>query len=96
MINENKDKGEDEDRDERWWKVKKRHIYAALEADPVDIELLRREAVSRGGLLSTEIRRRVWPKLVGVNRYRIKKYKGKQQIQYMWQFQIEFRYYTVV
>ena len=61
---------------EEWQKVKERHIIAALEADPVDLETLRREAVCRGGLLTTDLRRKVWPKLVGVNRFRIKKYTG--------------------
>ncbi|KAK0133823.1 TBC1 domain family member 20 [Merluccius polli] len=37
--------------------------------DPVDIETLRRAAVSEGGLLTNELRRRVWPKLLNVNVY---------------------------
>ncbi|MBN3286405.1 TBC20 protein, partial [Polyodon spathula] len=44
-------------------------IHQALNSDPVDIETLRRAAVSEGGLLTDEIRRKVWPKLLGVNVY---------------------------
>lgn len=68
---------EKDDAKEEWQRIKERHINAALEADPVDIAVLRREAVCNGGLLSTEIRRKVWPKLVGVNRFGIKKYTGQ-------------------
>uniref|UniRef100_A0AAZ3RPI7 Zgc:63863 n=1 Tax=Oncorhynchus tshawytscha TaxID=74940 RepID=A0AAZ3RPI7_ONCTS len=39
----------------------------ALNSDPVDIETLRRAAISEGGLLTDEIRREVWPKLLSVN-----------------------------
>uniref|UniRef100_A0A8K9WS47 Zgc:63863 n=1 Tax=Oncorhynchus mykiss TaxID=8022 RepID=A0A8K9WS47_ONCMY len=38
---------------------------------PVDIETLRRAAVSEGGLLTDEIRREVWPKLLSVNVYKL-------------------------
>ncbi|MGH0163630.1 UNVERIFIED_CONTAM: hypothetical protein FKN15_044968 [Acipenser sinensis] len=44
-------------------------IHQALNSDPVDIETLRRAAVSEGGLLTDEIRRKVWPKLLSVNVY---------------------------
>uniref|UniRef100_A0A8C8CEF5 Zgc:63863 n=1 Tax=Oncorhynchus tshawytscha TaxID=74940 RepID=A0A8C8CEF5_ONCTS len=39
--------------------------------DPVDIETLRRAAISEGGLLTDEIRREVWPKLLSVNVYKL-------------------------
>lgn len=42
----------------------------------MDVEALRRHAVSMGGLFHSDIRRRVWPKLVGVNMYGIKPYEG--------------------
>uniref|UniRef100_A0A8C7DC56 Zgc:63863 n=1 Tax=Oncorhynchus kisutch TaxID=8019 RepID=A0A8C7DC56_ONCKI len=46
-------------------------ILQALNSDPVDIETLRRAAVSEGGLLTDEIRREVWPKLLSVNVYKL-------------------------
>lgn len=36
-------------------------------SDPVDIETLRRAAASKGGLLTDELRRKVWPKLLSIN-----------------------------
>ena len=42
----------------------------------MDVEALRKHAVSMGGLFHSDIRRRVWPKLVGVNMYGIKPYEG--------------------
>ncbi|XP_049606555.1 TBC1 domain family member 20 [Syngnathus scovelli] len=50
-------------------KQKLTEIHLALNSDPVDIETLRRAAASQGGLLSNELRRKVWPKLVNVNVY---------------------------
>ncbi|XP_023667678.1 TBC1 domain family member 20 isoform X1 [Paramormyrops kingsleyae] len=46
-------------------------IHQALNSDPVDIESLRRAAVSEGGLLTDEIRRKVWPKLLSINVYNL-------------------------
>lgn len=46
-------------------------IHQALNSDPVDIETLRRAAVSEGGLLTDEIRRKVWPKLLSINVYNL-------------------------
>lgn len=37
--------------------------------DPVDINTLRRAAASKGGLLTDELRRKVWPKLLNINVY---------------------------
>lgn len=42
-------------------------IYQALNSDPIDVAALRRMAISEGGLLTDEIRRKVWPKLLSVN-----------------------------
>ncbi|XP_040288529.1 TBC1 domain family member 20-like isoform X2 [Bufo bufo] len=50
-----------------WRKQKAVQIHEALTCDPVDVEKLREAAVSEGGLLSQEIRRRVWPKLLNIN-----------------------------
>lgn len=42
-----------------------------MNSDPVDIETLRRAAVSKGGLLTDELRRKVWPKLLNINVYEL-------------------------
>ncbi|XP_019390951.1 PREDICTED: TBC1 domain family member 20-like, partial [Crocodylus porosus] len=44
-------------------------IREALSSDPVGVERLRAAAASPGGLLTDELRRRVWPKLLGVDAY---------------------------
>ncbi|KAM9839030.1 TBC1 domain family member 20 [Aulostomus maculatus] len=44
-------------------------IHQALNSDPVDIETLRQAAASKGGLLTDELRRKVWPKLLNINVY---------------------------
>ncbi|KFP41369.1 TBC1 domain family member 20, partial [Chlamydotis macqueenii] len=48
-------------------KRKVAEIYQALNSDPIDVATLRRMAISEGGLLTDEIRRKVWPKLLSVN-----------------------------
>ncbi|XP_075995681.1 TBC1 domain family member 20 isoform X2 [Genypterus blacodes] len=50
-------------------KQKLAEIHQALNSDPVDIETLRRAAASKGGLLTDEVRRKVWPKLLNINVY---------------------------
>lgn len=40
-------------------------------SDPVDIETLKRAAASKGGLLTDDVRRKVWPKLLNVNVYNL-------------------------
>lgn len=52
-------------------------IHQAVNADPVDVKTLRQCAVSEGGLLSDEIRRKVWPKLLNVNVYTLPSKPGK-------------------
>ncbi|XP_078392245.1 TBC1 domain family member 20 isoform X1 [Cetorhinus maximus] len=52
-------------------------IHQALNVDPVDVETLRRSAISEGGLLTDEIRRKVWPKLLNVNVYNLPPKPGK-------------------
>lgn len=42
-------------------------IYQALNSDPIDVATLRRMAISEGGLLTDEIRCKVWPKLLSVS-----------------------------
>ncbi|XP_037667911.1 TBC1 domain family member 20 isoform X2 [Choloepus didactylus] len=48
-------------------KKKVAEIYQALNSDPADVAALRRMAISEGGLLTDEIRRKVWPKLLNIN-----------------------------
>ncbi|KAG7240958.1 hypothetical protein INR49_026136 [Caranx melampygus] len=50
-------------------KQKLAEINQALISDPVDIETLRRAAATKGGLLTDELRRKVWPKLLNINVY---------------------------
>lgn len=47
-------------------KRKVAEIYQALNSDPIDVAALRRMAISEGGLLTDEIRCKVWPKLLNV------------------------------
>nr|KAF6424003.1 TBC1 domain family member 20 [Rousettus aegyptiacus] len=48
-------------------KKKVAEIDQALNSDPTDVAALRRMAISEGGLLTDEIRQKVWPKLLNVN-----------------------------
>lgn len=41
-------------------------ITQALNATPVDVGTLRRMAISEGGLMTDEIRCKVWPRLLNV------------------------------
>lgn len=40
-------------------------------SDPVDIETLKTAAASKGGLLTDEVRRKAWPKLLNINVYNL-------------------------
>ncbi|XP_076158231.1 TBC1 domain family member 20 isoform X2 [Alosa pseudoharengus] len=60
-----------------WKKKKLLDIHQALNSDPVDIETLRKAAVSEGGLLTDDIRRKVWPKLLNVNVYNLPTKPGR-------------------
>ncbi|XP_046553511.1 TBC1 domain family member 20-like [Haliotis rubra] len=42
-------------------------IQKALFKDPADVARLRQLSISRGGLISDELRKKAWPKLLGVN-----------------------------
>ena len=59
-----------------WQRQKVLQVQQALNSDPVDIEALRKHAVSHGGLMRAHVRKKAWPKLVGVNVYDIEPYKG--------------------
>ncbi|XP_034748862.1 TBC1 domain family member 20 isoform X3 [Etheostoma cragini] len=58
-------------------KQKLAEIHQALISDPVDIETLRRAAASKGGLLTDEVRRKVWPKLLNINVYDLPRKPGR-------------------
>ncbi|XP_032391415.1 TBC1 domain family member 20 isoform X2 [Etheostoma spectabile] len=58
-------------------KQKLAEIHQALISDPVDIETLRRAAASKGGLLTDELRRKVWPKLLNINVYDLPRKPGR-------------------
>ena len=47
-------------------RLKKKEIRKALNSNPVDIPQLRKLSMSYGGLINSELRRRVWPHLLGV------------------------------
>lgn len=64
-----------------WKKKKLFDIHQALNSDPVDIETLRKAAVSEGGLLTDEIRRKVWPKLLNVNVYNLPAKPGEFSVE---------------
>ncbi|XP_041868555.1 TBC1 domain family member 20 isoform X1 [Melanotaenia boesemani] len=58
-------------------KQKLADIHQALIRDPVDIETLRRAAATKGGLLTDELRRKVWPKLLNINVYNLPHKPGR-------------------
>lgn len=58
-------------------KHKLAEIHHALNCDPVDVETLRRTAASKGGLLTDELRRKVWPKLLNINVFDLPPKPGK-------------------
>ncbi|NWS35562.1 TBC20 protein, partial [Polioptila caerulea] len=59
-------------------KIKVAEIYRALNSDPIDVAALRRMAISEGGLLTDEIRCKVWPKLLNVNTDDLPPLPGKE------------------
>lgn len=58
-------------------KRKMAEITQALNMTPVDVPALRRMAISEGGLLTDEIRRQVWPRLLNVSVDNIPEQLGK-------------------
>ena len=59
-----------------WQREKLKQISEALSSDPVDVSALRHHAISMGGLIHSHVRRKTWPKLVGVSVFHIDPYKG--------------------
>ncbi|XP_022107528.1 TBC1 domain family member 20-like isoform X1 [Acanthaster planci] len=57
-------------------RVKLATIHKALIADPVDVAMLRKLAISKGGLLTDDVRRKAWPKLLNVNLFDVPYKKG--------------------
>ncbi|XP_074119144.1 TBC1 domain family member 20-like isoform X2 [Sminthopsis crassicaudata] len=66
---------------ESWRRQKLLQIHEALSQDPVDVELLRKAAQSRGGLLSDQVRRKVWPRLLGLSPYDLPPHPGRSLLQ---------------
>ena len=60
-----------------WQYEKLREVQEALERDPVDIGTIRKHAISNGGLVSNELRKKAWPKMLGVSVCDISPYEGK-------------------
>nr|XP_032830351.1 TBC1 domain family member 20 [Petromyzon marinus] len=52
-------------------------VRKALACDPVDVAALRRSAISEGGLLTNELRRDVWPKLLSIDAHALPLTPGK-------------------
>eukprot|EP00795_Rhopilema_esculentum_P001458 gene1458-15883_t len=59
--------------DNAWLKTKVRKINEALDRDPVDVDCLRKLALSEYGFVTDDIRCRVWPKLLNVNIFNLPK-----------------------
>ena len=49
------------------FKKKERELIAALASDPPDTERLKQLAISPEGLLTDELRRLAWPKLINID-----------------------------
>ncbi|XP_069351554.1 TBC1 domain family member 20 isoform X2 [Eulemur rufifrons] len=64
-------------------KKKVAEIHQALNSDPTDVAALRRMAISEGGLLTDEIRRKVWPELLNVNANEPPPISGKEDLRQM-------------
>ncbi|KAJ4455944.1 putative TBC1 domain family member 20 [Paratrimastix pyriformis] len=55
-------------------------ITALLSRDPVDVVALRRIALQPGGFLNNDLRRRVWPKILGVDVFDLPKCERCQSV----------------
>ncbi|GFO02706.1 TBC1 domain family member 20 [Plakobranchus ocellatus] len=58
-------------------------IQKALDADPVDVETLRKLAISPGGLINTQMRQQVWPLLINANTSNIPPKPEKEEMEAM-------------
>lgn len=59
-----------------WQSEKERRIERALSSDPIDLSALKKLSLSFGGLLNKQVRKKVWPKLLGINVFYIYPYDG--------------------
>ena len=57
-------------------KERKDAICKILLSEEIDVGVLRQYSREVGGFIDNEIRRRVWPKLLGVNRFEIPDYRA--------------------
>lgn len=57
-------------------KAREAEISKLLIAEPVDLKALRKISRLEGGFLTNQIRARVWPKLLNVNRFDIPDYRS--------------------
>ena len=57
-------------------KAREAEISRLLIAEPVDLKALRKISRLEGGFLTNQIRARVWPKLLNVNRFDIPDYRS--------------------
>ena len=72
-------------------------IDAILSSNPVDIAKLKDLARVNNGFLSNTLRARVWPKLLGVNRYHIPDYKRYVKvIQFMQNYSEELSFNILI
>ena len=81
-INTNKETSE--------FREKEKQILAALSSKPADTERLKQLAISPEGLLTDELRRQAWPKLINIDVDNIPPKPGKTMIKQwkkeMWHF----------
>ena len=57
-------------------KERERYIHSILQRQPVDLNALREVSKLPGGFINNHIRRKVWPKLLRINRYFISDYRS--------------------
>jgi len=87
--NRDEDKPQSTRRGKNASKKKIQLINQALLCDPVDVEALKEQAVSTGGLLNDHVRRKVWPKLLQLDPYEISPKPTQKEIE-------QYREYTQV
>ena len=56
-----------------------RRITDALEADPVDVQTLKELAISADGLITVDLRCKVWTKLLNVNAFESSRHHEKKK-----------------
>ena len=56
-----------------------RRITDALEADPVDVQTLKELTISADGLITVDLRCKVWTKLLNVNAFEFSRNQAKKK-----------------